>query len=200
MRIPTRRQREVLELIVNYTETHGYRPSYQEIARQLGLNSRAGINRIVRDLEIQGLIERHKDDGHFSLKVNPTAPALVSLSWINEPEAPAPDWTSQPVHVPRFTVAGFAPDTLRAFYVEDDSMAPEIRRGDVSIVEARDYCRDQQYIIAKLATGEFVLRKFIKRGQEVRLTAISGEGHDIFWQSNRFTVEGIHRGLVRPVS
>lgn len=200
VRTPTRRQREVLELIVNYTETHGYRPSYAEIASRLGLRSRAGINRIVDDLETQGLIERRKDDGHFTIAVHPAAPALVTLDWINEMEGTdAPEWARRPVQVPRFTVAGFPPETLRAFFVTDNSMAPEILEGDISIVEARDFCRDDQVVIARLSSGEMVIRRFNKRSQEVRLVALSGGRPDIYWQMDHFTIEGVHRGLIRPV-
>jgi SOS-response transcriptional repressor LexA len=65
----TRRQREVLDFIVRYIDSHGYRPSYQVIARHLGLASRAGIARIVSDLEAQGFLKRQRTSGHFAITI-----------------------------------------------------------------------------------------------------------------------------------
>src|SRR5437868_10815324 len=68
MHAQTRRQREVLNFITRYVESNGYRPSYQSIARHLGVSSKGGIARIVAVLEEQGLIERKRENGHFTLE------------------------------------------------------------------------------------------------------------------------------------
>lgn len=67
----TRRQKEVLEIITRYIKNHGYDPSYQQIARQLGVSSKAGIAKHVRALEEQGLLTRRRDGGKFNLELRP---------------------------------------------------------------------------------------------------------------------------------
>jgi repressor LexA len=52
----TRRQKEVLDFIKRYIEKHGYEPSYQQIARHLGVSSKAGIARHIESLENQGFL------------------------------------------------------------------------------------------------------------------------------------------------
>src|SRR5687768_8845131 len=69
MHAQTQRQREVFEFITRYIDSHGYRPSYQVIARHTGVRSRSGIARIVRVLETQGLLTRRREDGHFYIDV-----------------------------------------------------------------------------------------------------------------------------------
>jgi SOS-response transcriptional repressor LexA len=49
----TRRQREVLDFIIRYIDNHGYEPSYQLIARELGVSSKAGIAKHIKALEEQ---------------------------------------------------------------------------------------------------------------------------------------------------
>lgn len=49
----TRRQREALKFIKEYSELHGYAPSYEEIKDGLGLASKSGVARL-----ISGLLER----------------------------------------------------------------------------------------------------------------------------------------------
>ena len=60
MLAPTRRQREILDFITQYIESHGARPSYQLIARHMGVSSKGGIARIVTDLEAQGFLASYK--------------------------------------------------------------------------------------------------------------------------------------------
>ena len=56
----TRRQREVLDFIIRYIDGHGYEPSYQLIARELGVSSKAGIAKHIKALEEQGLLRRRR--------------------------------------------------------------------------------------------------------------------------------------------
>ncbi|MEO7539253.1 MAG: hypothetical protein ABIV21_04460, partial [Pyrinomonadaceae bacterium] len=88
MHAQTRRQREVLDFIARYIDSHGYRPSYQVIARHMGVNSRAGIARIVHDLETQGLLTRRRENGHFYIDVGHPAAQTNGISgtlieWLN---------------------------------------------------------------------------------------------------------------------
>ena len=46
----TKRQREILTYLANYSEEHGYAPSFEEIATQFNYNSLATVPRSGRDM------------------------------------------------------------------------------------------------------------------------------------------------------
>jgi DNA-binding MarR family transcriptional regulator len=54
----TRRQADALRFIEKYQSDHGFAPSYAEICKALGLESKSGIHRIVSALEDRGYVAR----------------------------------------------------------------------------------------------------------------------------------------------
>lgn len=54
----TRRQRDLLAFIKRHTDQHGSSPSYEEMARAVGMASKSGIHRLLTGLEVRGRIER----------------------------------------------------------------------------------------------------------------------------------------------
>jgi repressor LexA len=54
----TRRQKEVIDFLSNFTQKNGYSPSYEEIAHGLGLTSLATVHKHVTNLQNKGLLQR----------------------------------------------------------------------------------------------------------------------------------------------
>lgn len=52
----TRRQHECLTFIGEYTDAHGYSPSYDEIKEALGLSNKSGVHRLVHGLHRRGFL------------------------------------------------------------------------------------------------------------------------------------------------
>ncbi|MEO7660260.1 MAG: S24 family peptidase [Pyrinomonadaceae bacterium] len=201
MHAQTRRQREVLDLIARYIDTHGYRPSYQVIARHLGLRSRAGIARIVHDLESQGLLTRRREEGHFYLDMN-GGDESVPIHWLEIPVGAAPRnaWQDGPIWLPKFMIGDYEPESLRAYLVTDNSMAAEkICEDDVALVEYRDYARDGQTVVAVLNNTQTILRKYYRSGSEVEFcSGKDGDGESLKFAADRVQLAGVYRGLIRP--
>jgi repressor LexA len=202
MHAQTRRQREVLDLISRYIDSHGYRPSYQVIARILGLRSRAGIARIVQDLESQGLIERVREDGHFSLAIKRNIGDSVTIDWLNVPEdSEANDNLDRPLSLPPLMLGSFDAAGMRAFRVPDNALAADhICEDDIAIIELREFTRDGQTVVAVLNDKQTVLRKYYRVGAEVELRTADGEGETLIVAANRVKIIGIYRGLIRAAS
>ncbi len=210
MHAQTRRQREVLDLIVRHIDSHGYRPSYAVIARQLGLSSRAGIGRIVRDLETQGLLTRRRENGHFYLEtssngVEALPPDMVRIEWIEIPDDGYREpWQDTPLVLPEFMIGFQTPERLRAFRVPDDEMSGDgICEDDVVLLELRHFVRDGDRIVAVLDQERAVLRKYYRSGAQIELrpSRTDAEPEDIIrMQADRVEIHGIYRGLIRPVA
>ena len=53
----TPRQADALAFIRAHIKAHGYPPSYQEIADQLGISSKSGVSRLLTGLAYRGHID-----------------------------------------------------------------------------------------------------------------------------------------------
>lgn len=213
MHAQTRRQREVLDLIIRHSESNGYRPSYAAIARQLGLSSRAGIARIVRDLEAQGLLTRRREGGHFYLETGPAVdasapPGGVVVEWLDAPgnDDYRESWQERPLMIPEFMLGFQTPERIRAFLITDNAMAAEdICEDDVALVELRQFVRDGDRVVAVLNREQTVLRKYYRAGAQIELRpAGSNEAgcpdETIRLPADKVEVKALYRGLLRPVA
>lgn len=205
MHAQTRRQREVLDFITRYVESHGYRPSYQSIARHLGVRSKGGIARLVGALEEQGLIERRRENGHFSLEFPGrefTAGSGLLIEWLDVPDdgEHREDWKDRPFAVPEFMLGLQTPDRIRAFQVPDNAMAGDnICEDDVALIELRQFVRDGDRVVAVLNKERAVLRKYYRAGAYIELHESDDDKEMIRLTADRVEIKGVFRGLLRPV-
>src|ERR1700723_1299436 len=54
----TRRQKEILDFLESFVTRNGYSPSFEEIARGMGLKSLATVHKHITNLEKKGLLDR----------------------------------------------------------------------------------------------------------------------------------------------
>ena len=54
----TRRQKEVIDFLEAFVARNGYSPSFEEIARGMGLKSLATVHKHITNLEKKGLLDR----------------------------------------------------------------------------------------------------------------------------------------------
>ena len=189
-----------MDLIARYIDTQGYRPSYQVIARHLGLRSRAGIARIVQDLESLGLLERHRDDGHFNIEMKGRT-AGVLVSWLEVPGDldAGEDWRREPLQLPEFMLGGYERSSMRLFAVRDNAMSSNgIFDGDIALVEVREFSRPGQIVVAVVNDERTVLRTFNRIGGEIELGSGVDGGETIKVAANRVVIIGVQRGILRP--
>ena len=211
MHAQTRRQREVLDFILRHIDSHGHRPSYAVIARHFGLASRAGINRIVQDLEGQGLLTRRRENGHFYLDVGTqngggSLPAGgITVDWLEVPQdgTRIESYQERPLVLPEFLLGQHLPSRVRAFRVTDDALASEgIFEDDISIIELRKFVRDGQVVAAIVEGRVAVLRKYYRSGAYIELRpAGEHEPEDVIrLHADHIDIQGLHRTSLRPIS
>lgn len=204
----TRRQKEVLEFITRYVENHGYKPSYQQIARHLGVSSKAGIARHIESLENQGLLTRRREDGGgFNLELRSSGAAndaVCRIEWLDVPQAQGAfveDWEREPLFIPKFLLGFQTPERLCAFRAPNDSMLEKhIREGDVVLIERRFFARDGDIVVALTEDKRAVLKQFFRQGANVELRAANSAFEPIKIPANRIEILGVYHGLLRPVS
>ena len=205
MQTRTRRQREVLDFITRYLETHGHEPSYQVIARHLGLSSRAGIAKHVKALEDQGLLERHRENGKFRLKVGrkgASQPAnTAGIGWLEVATdgSESEDWEVEPFEVPAFMLGNYDPSQLSAVRVPDNALAGRgICEGDIVLFEKRRYARDGNRVVATVENKETIVRNFYRAGADVEFRCDCEDAKPLRYSADEVEIHGIFRGLLRP--
>ena len=202
----TRRQKEVLEIIDRYISKHGYEPSYQQIARQLGVSSKGGIAKHIKSLEEQGLLSRRGENGKFNLKLQSENAILKSVSeieWLDVPknENLAEDWESETLFVPNFILRYQEPARMRAFRVPDDAMLEEhICEGDIVLIEKRAFARDGDIVIALVENKRAVLNQYFRDGAKVELRPANPNFNSIILSADRVLLQGVLRCILRPAA
>ena len=200
----TKRQKEVLDFITRYIEKHGYKPSYQQIARQLGIASKAGIAKHIKSLENQGLVTRRRENGSFALDLRPVstiAEAVCEIEWLEVPKTEnfVEEWEKKPLFVPKFILGFQTSDRLRAYRVTNDAMLNEhICEGDVALIENRSYARDGDIVVALTQNKRAVLKQFFREGAKVELRPANPNYVSILLSADKVLILGIVRGILRP--
>ena len=201
----TKRQKEVLEYITRYVSRHGYDPSYQQIARQLGVSSKAGIAKHIEALETQGLISRRRENGSFGLELHLTNVdaesvckiELLETSFENEIAA---GFTRSQIAIPKFLIGPLSPEDVFAFKAPDDSMIDKhICEADILLLERRSYARRGEIVVAMADTDQLLLGQFFHGGTETELRPANPDYDSLIFPADKVIVQGVMRGMLRPI-
>lgn len=202
----TRRQREVLDFIIRYIENHGYEPSYQLIARELGVSSKAGIAKHIKALEEQGLVHRRRENGSFKLDIGRSEfapPSSFEINWLDAPlNGTEPEgFESSPFMLPLFMLGDLSPRSVRAYRVVDDSMSGKnICEGDIVVIETRSYLRDGDCAVVTIKRKDTVLRQYYREGSRIEMRPANERYDVIRVPGEHIKIHGVFRCLVRPAS
>jgi repressor LexA len=203
----TQRQKEILDYISRFIERHGYEPSYAQIARHFGISSKATIAKHIEALERRGLIARRRANGAFALDVQveePDSDALCEVPLLGRIAAGAPieamGENSDKVSVPRFLLGRTRPEQVYALRVHGDSMIDEhICDGDIALIENRTEARDGEIVVALVGGSHATLKRLYRFGREIELRPANSQHEPLRLPATQVQVQGIFRGLLRPV-
>ena len=176
----TRRQREVLGFIAQFTDANGYCPSYEELANALHLASLATVHKHIRSLENKGYL-KHGHNRSRSLELAPkffqeqrklkegvAHGAKVPLA--GRIAAGAPVEAVEGIETLDF--ADFVGhESTFALQVRGDSMIEDhICDGDFVLVERTGRVKNGDIVVALVGGAETTLKRFYREpGGKARL-------------------------------
>ena len=201
----TRRQKDVLDYITRHIENHGFEPSYQQIARHLGVRSKAGVGKHIKALETQGLLARRRENGSIYIEVRPGESASESICRIEWLDAPSDvsyqeKWENEPLFIPKFLLGFLEPEKVFAFRVSDEAMRGRgIFEGDVVLIEKRKFARDGECIAATIEKTRTVLKSYYRSGAFLELRPANDRYETIRLSADKIEIQGVFRGLLRPL-
>ena len=195
----TRRQREIYDFIRSFVGSKGYSPSLEEIGAHFRLSSVATVHKHVQHLVEKGFLRKAWNRSRSVEPIEPPKSSWVSLPLLGIVAAGAPIEAievSETIDVPQHMV----PRRGESFVlrVQGDSMIDEqIRSGDFVIVESRSEARDGETVVALIRGEEATLKRFYRRGSEVRLQPANERMHPIDLPAQDVQIRGVVRGLLR---
>ena len=201
----TKRQKEVFDFIADFIQRNGYRPSYQVVARRLGLSSKAGIARHIRALEDQGLLTRDRANGGFRLAFRDgsheaDSREAGSIEWLDTPGIAASE-NRTPLRLSPAVLGELDPKALFAFLVPDNGLSGRnIVEGDIVIAERRGHARDGDCVVVTIGGRETLLRRLFRDASRVELRPANDDFQSISLPANTVQIEGIYRALIRPAA
>lgn len=168
-----RRQKQVLDYVVNSIDKYGYAPTLTEIAEKFGLSSLATVHEHLAALEKKGLIRRYRGavrgievmgDGRGERLVDLPVMGYIACG---QPIEPYTDPNATLAVNSNLVSAGDKSYVLQA---KGDSMVDDgILNGDYVVVKEQMEANNGDIVVAILKNGFATLKRFYKEKDRIRL-------------------------------
>ena len=207
----TRRQKELYDFLLNFVDTHGYSPSFEEIAEGMGLSSLATVHKHITNLEQKGLLKRDYNRSRSIDLLKPrglmkrslavaaaaTAQSNVTLPLLGRIAASQPlEAVENPESI---SLADFTRSKeVYVLQVKGESMQDEhILNGDYVLVEKTNAARDGEIVVALVDGSEATLKRIYVEGSKVRLQPSNAAMQPIIVPAASVQVQGRVIGVLR---
>lgn len=180
----TDRQQDILDFIVEEIKRQGYPPTLREISSRFGISSTQGVRRHIDALEKKGYIQR--ESGARSISVSPDildlniGQDIVNVPLVGEVAAGVPIFAQENVEDQIAVSADWVGPRGEHFFlkVKGYSMADSILPGDLVLVEQSPVAHNGEIVVAMMEE-EATVKRFYKKGSEIRLRSDNPEFDDI---------------------
>jgi repressor LexA len=194
----TRRQRQVLDFITEFTRSRGFAPSLEEIAAHMGFASVSNAHQHVSALERRGHIRRDPNKSRALQVVSPAEDERRELPLLGYVAA------GEPIEVVETReMFPVTPDLLRradyVLRVRGDSMIDEqIRDGDYIVVRSRETADNGEVVVALVGGTAATVKKFYREaGDRVRLQPANPAMDALVLPASDLIVQGVVTGVIR---
>jgi repressor LexA len=197
----TRRQKQVMDLIARFVDDNGYSPSYEEIAKGLGLASLATVHKHISALEAKSYLRRGFNQSR-SLEIGPKyvqemrrnrqdSAASLEVPLLGRIAAGKPvEAIEQRSSLSFQDFVGNA-DTF-ALEVRGDSMIEDhICSGDLILLEKVNEAHDGDIVVALVSGSDTTLKRFYREGEDkVKLQPANSSLQPIIVPASDVQVQG----------
>lgn len=197
----TPRQLDVLVAIRNYRHLHGYAPTMQELADQLG-TSKVTIFEHVGSLEKKRVVRRNK---HKSRSVEiitdeklPDENRPTKLPMLGNIAAGSPIEAIENREELDLEKLFNSRNGVYVLRVRGESMIDDhLCDGDYVVIERRANARNGEQVVALLDSGEATLKRFYREGSQIRLQPANSQMSPRIVDADRCKVQGVVIGVLR---
>lgn len=203
----TKRQKEVLDFLVNFHNKHGYSPSFEEIARSLKLTSLATVHKHITTLERKGFVRRGYNQSR-SIEVMQLPKQVreqvqdrssaIELPMMGRIAAGRPLEAVQDNET--LSLGEFArSDKTFVLQVRGSSMIDDhILNGDYVVIEPTQVANPGEIVVALVNNDEATLKRYYREpGGKIRLQPANSEMAPIVVSANNVKIQGRVVGVLR---
>lgn len=197
----TPRQLDVLVAIRNYRHIHGYAPTMQELADQLG-TSKVTIFEHVGALEKKRVLRRDKHKAR-SLEIVaeeklPDENRTTKLPLLGNIAAGSPIEAVENREELDLEDLFCSKQGVYALRIRGESMIDDhLCDGDIVVIERRDTAKNGEQVVALLDSGEATLKRYFKEGAKVRLQPANKSMEPRLVDADKCRVQGVVIGVLR---
>jgi repressor LexA len=197
----TPRQLDVIVAIRNFRHLHGYSPTMQELADQLG-TSKVTIFEHVGALEKKRVLRRDKHKARsldIVADVLPDEERPTKLPLLGAIAAGSPIEAIENREEVDLETLFHSRHGVYVLRVRGESMIDDhLCDGDYVVIERRDSARNGEQVVALLDTGEATLKRFYKEpGNKIRLQPANATMEPRIVEADRVKVQGVVIGVLR---
>ena len=198
----TPRQLDVLVAIRNYRHIHGYAPTMQELADQLG-TSKVTIFEHVGALERKRVLRRDKHKARSLEIVSderlPDENRSTKLPLLGNIAAGSPIEAVENREELDLEAMFSSRNGVYVLRVRGESMIDDhLCDGDYVVIERRDTARNGEQVVALLDTGEATLKRYYKEGPDkVRLQPANKSMEPRIVNAEGLRIQGVVIGVLR---
>jgi repressor LexA len=202
----TKRQKQVLDLLVNFINKQGYSPSYEEMAKSLGLASLATVHKHLSTLERKGFIRRGHNRSRSVEVIHLPRPVREEVIGRRAVELPLAGRIAagKPLEAVEQRESISLGDFVRGrnsyvLQVKGNSMRDDhILDGDFIIVEQTQVANAGEIVVALVHGEEATLKRFYREsGGRIRLQPSNSEMSPILVPAEDVKVQGRVVGVLR---
>lgn len=169
----TRRQKEILDYITDYSKVNGYAPSLEEIGVHFNLKAVSTIHEHIENLKHKGYLNKEMNQARGIEIIDPELSEQQFLQIQNlgvitagKPIEAVED--PEPMYITRELLK--SPGRYYALTVRGDSMIEDgIFDGDVVVIREQSYADNGDTVVAVVQDNMATLKRFYKEKNRVRL-------------------------------
>jgi repressor LexA len=202
----TKRQKEVLDLLVTFLNKHGYSPSFEEIAKSLKLHSLATVHKHITTLEKKGYIRRGYNQSRSievqqlpkQVKEQVADRQTIELPMLGRIAAGRPLEAVEDNET--FSLGEFARGgNSFVLQVKGSSMKEDhILDGDFVVVEQTQVANPGEIVVALVGGTDATLKRFYReQGGKIRLQPANSEMQPIVVPASEVKIQGRVIGILR---
>ncbi|MBU4338176.1 transcriptional repressor LexA [Patescibacteria group bacterium] len=165
----TKRQKEILDFVENYSQKKGYAPSFEEIKKHLKLASVSTVHFHIKKLQESGWLKKQENTAR-TISVSEKEPLvkilLLGIISAGQPIEAIEDKETIVVPKNKLPKGG----NVYALRVQGDSMIDEnIHDGDTILIKKQNTAENGDKVVALLNGNEATLKTFYKEKGQIRL-------------------------------
>ncbi|MGA2582556.1 MAG: transcriptional repressor LexA [Tepidisphaeraceae bacterium] len=197
----TPRQLDVIVAIRNYRHIHGFAPTMQELADQLG-TSKVTIFEHIGALERKRVLKRDKHKARsleiISGEKLPDENRSTKLPLLGNIAAGSPIEAVENREELDLEALFQSRAGVYCLRVRGESMIDDhLCDGDYVVIERRETARNGEQVVALLDSGEATLKRYYKEGGKVRLQPANNSMQPRIVDADRLRIQGVVIGVLR---